>query len=125
MIVNEIFAAADRKGVGLAEHVRIAYGEGQIADLEKKIKDQLKSLREEISEFMVGIEAESIASNMLTVNKDELDRMQAKVRETMATKMIELTRLNETMLIEEAPDDLSVQDGYESEDCILESACPA
>ena len=51
-ITDEIYAAADKEGVGLAEYIRNTYSKRSLADLESKVQTQLDSLKGEISGFI-------------------------------------------------------------------------
>lgn len=95
-IVEEIYSAADRRGLSLADYVRHTYKGNKLNALELNIRMQLDSLRAEISDFMTETESDyqAIDTNLLCANKEKLDLMQERVRETLRKKMEQLESMD-------------------------------
>lgn len=95
-IVDDIYNAADRRGLSLADYIRNTYRGDSLRALERDIKRQLSSLRSDISEFMTEAESESqpIDANLLCANKEKLDLMQERVRENLRKKMEQLESIS-------------------------------
>jgi len=89
--IEEIYVAADRRGLGLAEYVRQAYNVEQLAKIETNIKTQLSSLRSQVSGFTEDSSGNlGIEQNLLCASREKLDLMQSRVRENLKAKMDEL-----------------------------------
>lgn len=95
-IVEEIYSAADRRGLSLADYIRHTYKGDKLASLELNIRIQLDSLRSDISEFMAEAEGDyqAIGANLLCADKEKLDLMQERVREHLRKKMEQLEAIN-------------------------------
>ena len=95
-IVEEIYSAADRRGLSLADYIRHTYRGDKLASLELNIKMQLDSLRADISDFMTEAEGEyqAIGANLLCADREKLDLMQERVRENLRKKREQLESIN-------------------------------
>jgi len=89
-ITDEIYAAADREGVSLAEYIRKTYSKRSLANLESEVQTQLDSLKDEISGFMGDVELPEIESNLMTAGNEKLDMMQARIRKNLVGRITEL-----------------------------------
>jgi hypothetical protein len=111
-ITDEIYAAADREGVSLAEYIRKTYSKRSLADLENKVQTQLDSLKGEISGFMGDVELPEIEANLMTAGKEKLDMMQARIRMNLVSRIIELDDMLSTEIsgtFAEGQEDFSAQ----------------
>lgn len=95
-IVEEIYSAADRRGLSLAEYIKHTYKGNKLNSLELNIRMQLDSLRADISDFMTEAESDyqAIGANLLCANKEKLDLMQERVRENLRKKMEQLESID-------------------------------
>jgi len=89
-ITEEIYAAADREGVSLADYIRKTYSKRSLAVLENEVQTQLDSLKGEISGFMGDLKLPEIEANLMTADKEKLDMMQARIRENLVSRITEL-----------------------------------
>jgi hypothetical protein len=89
-ITDEIYAAADREGVSLAEYIRKTYSKRSLTDLESEVQTQLDSLKGELSGFMGDVELPEIEANLMTAGKEKLDMMQARIRKNLLGRITEL-----------------------------------
>ena len=89
-ITDEIYAAADREGVTLAEYIRKTYSKRSLVNLENEVQTQLDSLKDEISGFMGDVELPEIESNLMTAGNEKLDMMQARIRKNLVGRITEL-----------------------------------
>lgn len=91
---EEIFAAADRQGLSLAEYLKHNYSEDKLANLERNIKTQLNSLSAEISGYMGGLDDLSkIERNLLSLGESKLDIMQSRLRQSLHAKQVEFEEM--------------------------------
>ena len=113
-IVEEIYSAADKRGLSLADYIRHTYKGNKLASLELNIRTQLDSLRSDISDFMIEAETDSqaIGTNLLCVNREKLDLMQERVRENLRLKMNELESLDVVDVSVMKKIDSSTENGY-------------
>jgi hypothetical protein len=95
-ITEEIYAAADREGVGLAEYIRKTYSKRSLADLENEVQTQLDSLKGELSGFVGDVKLPEIEANLMTAGREKLDIMQARVRRNLVCKITELDNMLST-----------------------------
>jgi hypothetical protein len=95
-IVEEIYSAADRRGLSLTDYIRHTYKGHQLTALELNIKMQLESLRADISDFMAEAESDyqAIDANLLCADKEKLDLMQERIRENLKRKREQLESMN-------------------------------
>lgn len=95
-IVEDIYRAADQRGLSLADYIRHTYRGDSLSALEQDIKTQLSSLRSDISEFMAEAvsESQSIGANLLCANKEKLDLIQERIRENLRKKMEQLESIS-------------------------------
>ena len=99
-IIEEIYSAADRRGLSLADYIKHTYEGNKLNALELNIKMQLDSLRADISDFMTEAESgyQAIGANLLCANKEKLDLMQKRVRENLRKKMEQLESIGFTSI---------------------------
>lgn len=95
-ITDEIYAAADREGVSLAEYIRQTYSKKTLADLENEVQSQLDSLKGEISGFMGDVKLPQIEANLMSADVEKLDMMQARIRRTLESRISELDNMLST-----------------------------
>jgi hypothetical protein len=111
-ITDEIYAAADREGVSLAEYIRKTYSKRSLAELENEVQTQLDSLKGELSGFVGDVKLPEIEANLMTAGKEKLDLMQARVRQNLVSKITELDDMLSTEISEtfaESEEDFSSQ----------------
>ena len=111
-ITDEIYAAADREGVSLAEYIRKTYSKRSLANLESEVQTQLDSLKDEISGFMGDVELPEIESNLMTAGNEKLDMMQARIRKNLVGRVTELDGMLSTEIsgtFAEGQEDFSAQ----------------
>ncbi|MDH4122970.1 MAG: hypothetical protein OEV21_02645 [Thermoplasmata archaeon] len=90
-VIDEIFSAADKRGLSLAEYVKHTYRGNKLNVLELNIKTQLSSLKEDISDFwQQEMEIQDVGENLMHISNEKLDLMQARVRENLKRKIDEL-----------------------------------
>jgi len=92
-ITDEIYAAADREGVTLAEYIRKTYSKRSLVNLENEVQTQLDSLKGEISGFMGDVRLPEIEANLMTAGKEKLDMMQSRIRMNLVSRIIELDNM--------------------------------
>jgi len=98
-VTDEIFAAADRQGLGLVEYLKHNYSNQRMDKLEKSIKNQLASLNSEISDFMQGIELPQIEKNLESVEETKLDVMQSRLITELHVKQAEFDHMLSSEII--------------------------
>jgi hypothetical protein len=111
-ITDEIYAAADREGVSLAEYVQKTYSDISLANLENEVQAQLDSLKGELSGFMGDLKLPEIEANLMTAGKEKLDMMQARIRKTLVSRITELDDMLSTEIsgiFGEGQEDFSTQ----------------
>ena len=111
-ITDEIYAAADREGVSLAEYIRKTYSKRSLTDLENEVQTQLDSLKGELSEFVGDVELPEIETNLMTAGKEKLDMMQARIRRNLVSRITELDDMLSTEIsgtFAEGQEDFSAQ----------------
>jgi hypothetical protein len=111
-ITDEIYAAADRNGVSLAEYIRKTYSKKSLANLENEVQTQLDSLKGELSGFMGDVELPEIEANLMTAGKEKLDMMQARIRKNLVSRITELDDMLSTEIsgtFAEGQEDFSTQ----------------
>jgi len=92
-ITDEIFAAADRQGLSLAEYLKHNYSDQRIDQLENRINKQLASLNSEISEFMQDVEIPRIEENLEEAGDVKLDVMQSRLMTELHAKQVEFDQM--------------------------------
>lgn len=88
-MTDEIFAAADRQGLSLAEYLKHNYSDQRMDQLENKIRKQLATLNSNISEFMQDIDVPQIEKNLESVEETKLDVMQSRLMTELQAKQAE------------------------------------
>lgn len=92
-ITDEIFAAADRQGLSLAEYLKHNYSDQGLDKLETRIKKQMNSLNSDISDFMEGIELPEIDKNLVSAGETKLEVMQSRLMTELHAKQAEFDNM--------------------------------
>jgi len=91
-IVDDIYTAADKRGLTLADYIKHTYKGNKLSALELNIRTQLDSLRSDIEDYMIDTDGstQDIGPSLLYTSRDKLDLMQERVRENLRMKRDEL-----------------------------------
>jgi len=93
-IINTIFEAADKEGIGLTEYVTKHLNSDKMSEMEWAITEEISVLRDEISDFLKDVEVPEIGDNLQNASAEKLDMMQNRIQSRIARKRSQLVDLD-------------------------------